>query len=353
MLNAALQGLITNVTAEISDAQAIVQGVNDLSAANDSLTSQLSASQAQVISLQQQLAAVNLDDVSAQAQVLALTQQLQAAQAQVVTLQAQIAVLEAQPAGYSLQDILTGKVTVTVFAALQTHKRSPQVAGTTINQDQEIMLQWGDPGGTKADSNPNTVVKPHGLAVFTQGVAPAGPAHLAFPPAAVGDNEYLFMDLPIPAVPPSLFYSSRTYQCTAAEFAALICPESDSQFIWAGWIYNMGTQGNAAGWKFYQYGAPGHWNLIEPVIPVPAFVSAPVKFDILSTIDTVAHTVTRLFIRINNGPWIPVNMVMQGYNTGNAALNKYTCAVQLDPKSTSPTGMTIIDAEERYLTVAA
>lgn len=352
MLSPALQGLVTNVTAEIADAQAIIQGVNDLSAANDSLTSQLSAAQAQVVSLQQQLAAVNLDDASAQAQVLALMQQLQAAQVQVTTLQAQIAIMQAAAQGmFSAQDVLTGKATVTVFAALQTHKRSPQVAGTTVNQDQEIQLQWGDPGGTKADSNPNTVVKPHGTAVWVPGTATT-PGHLAFNPAAVGDNEYLFMDLPTPATPPNLFYSTRTYQCTAAEFAALICPESDSQFIWAGWIYNMGTQSNAAGWRFYQYGAPGHWNLIEPVIPVPDFVSAPMKFETLSTIDTVAHTVTRVAIRVNGGPWIPVNMVMQAYNTGGTT-NKYTCAIQVDPKSTTPTGMSVLDAEERYLTVAA
>lgn len=319
---------ISGESGVIADITTRLTAINALISNYQTSQQQLTVAQATAQGLKQQLAAVQLDDDSAQAQVLALTKQLQGM--------------------FSPMDVLTGKVTLTIFAALQTHKRSPQVVGTTINQDQEIMLQWGDPGGTKADSNPNTVVKPHGTAIWVPGTA-ITPAHLSFTAAVAGDNEYLFMGLTTPAVPPILFYSSRTYQCTAAQFAALICPESDSQLTWAGWVYNFGTQGNAAGWKFFQYGNPGHWVLINPVIPVPDFVSAPVKFDTLSTIDTAAHTVTRLAIRINNGPWIPVNMVMQAYNSGGG--NKYTCAVQLDPKGTTPTGMTIIDAEERCLTV--
>lgn len=258
---------------------------------------------------------------------------------------------------FTAQDVLTSKG-VTIFAALQTHKRSPQVVGPKVNQDQEILLQWGDAGGTKADSNPTTVVKPHGTLVFVPGTATA-PGHLAFNPAAGNDNEFFFMPLPLelptPTSEPGLFYSSRTYQCTAAEAKALTCPESDSQYIGAGWVYNFGTQLHPTGFRFYQYGAPGHWVLIEPVIPVPDFVTVPVKFETISSIDTVAHTVTRIAIRINGGPWIAVNMVMQAYNTGNAALNKYTCAVQLDTlgaaAGTLPpsTGMSVIDVEERYL----
>lgn len=314
-------GVITDITTRLTALNALISNYQ-------TSQQQLSLAQQSVQNLTQQLTAVQLDDSSAQSHVVALTKQIQGM--------------------FSPMDVLTGKVTLAIFAALQTHKRSPQVVGTTINQDQEIMLQWGDPGGTKADNNPNTVVKPHGAAVFIPGTA-ITPAHLAFNPAAVGDNEYLFMGLTTPAVPPILFYSSRTYQCTAAEFAALICPEADSQITWAGWVYNFGIQGNPAGWRFYKYGNPGDWVLIEPVIPVPDFVSAPMKFDTMSTIDTVAHTVTRLAIRINNGPWIPVNMTLPAYNSGGG--NKYTCAVQLDPKGTTPTGMTVIDAEERCLTV--
>lgn len=310
-----------------------------------SQASALTAAQNQVTTLQNTITTLQLDDSTAQAMVAKLTPQLAASQAQVAALLAQIAGM------FTPQDVLTGKITVTSFPSLQTHKRSPIVAGTTIGQDQEILLQWGDAGGTKADSNPNTVAKPHGLAVFIPGTATT-PAHLAFTSAVPGDNEFLFMPLPTPSAPPSLFYSSRTYQCTAAEFAALICPESDSQIKWAGWIYNMGTQANQAGWRVFRYGNPGDWVLVPNISPMVDFVSAAVKFETLSSIDTVAHTVSRLAIRINSGPWIPVNMTLPAYNTGGTG-NKYTCAVQLDPKSTVPTGMSILDVEERYLTVNA
>lgn len=334
--------------------QPIADGLAAQSAQDDAqkgqivtLQGSLAAAQAQVANLQNTITALQLDDSTVQAMVAKLTPQLAAAEGQVAALQAQIANL------FTAQDVLTSKG-VTIFAALQTHKRSPQVVGTTVNQDQEILLQWGDAGGTKADSNPTTVVKPHGTLVFVPGTATT-PAHLAFTPAAANDNEFLFMPLPVPPDSAYLFYSSRTYQCTAAEKAALGMPESDSQRILAGWVYNFGTQGNPAGFRFYQYGAPGHWVLIEPVIPVPDFVTAPVKFETISSIDTVAHTVTRIAVRINGGPWIAVNMVMQAYNTGNSALNKYTCAVQLDSLGAAagtlppPTGMSVIDVEERYL----
>lgn len=328
----------------VQNLQSVSDGLAAQSAQDDAqkgqivtLQGSLSDAQAQVVSLDKQLAAVDLDDASAQAEVIALTKQ--------------IATM------FTAQDVLTSKG-VTIFAALQTHKRSPQVVGTTVNQDQEILLQWGDAGGTKADSNPTTVAKPHGTLVFVPGTATT-PGHLAFNPAAGNDNEFFFMPLPLelptPTSEPSLFYSSRTYQCTAAEAKALTCPESDIQYIGAGWVYNFGTQLYPTGFRFYQYGAPGNWVLIEPVIPVPDFVTAPVKFETISSIDTVAHTVTRIAIRINGGPWQLVNMVLPAYNTGNAALNKYTCAIQLDTLGAAagtlppPTGMSVIDVEERYL----
>lgn len=90
-LSTVLQNYISDEATKASARSAIIQGINDLGSSNDSLASQLIAAQGQVTNLQQQLAAVNLDDASAQAKVLALTQQLQAAQQQVSTLLAQLA----------------------------------------------------------------------------------------------------------------------------------------------------------------------------------------------------------------------------------------------------------------------
>lgn len=332
-LDPKLQPIADGLAAQSAQDDAQKGQIALLQNANATVQGQLSDAQAQIGSLGKQLAAVDMDDETAQGEIVALTKQIGTM--------------------FTAQDVLTSKG-VTIFAALQTHKRSPQVVGTKVNQDQEILLQWGDAGGTKADSNPTATVKPHGTLVFVPGTATT-PAHLGFTPAAANDNEFLFMPLPIPPDSAYLFYSSRTYQCTAAEKAALGMPESDSQRILAGWVYNFGTQLHPTGFRFYQYGAPGHWVLIEPVIPVPDFVTAPVKFETISSIDTVAHTVTRIAIRINGGPWQLVNMVLPAYNTGNAALNKYTCAIQLDTLGAAagtlppPTGMSVIDVEERYL----
>lgn len=342
----------------------LVAGVQDLDSSNVSLAKT-------VVTLQESMSKANTDLATAQVNVTSLTMQvttlmstntflngqLAGAQAQYNALLADRDSLAAQLAAAVASsvsrvdpfDVLTGKVAPTIFGSLQLHKRSPQVVGTTVNQDQEIMFQWGDAGGTKADSNPNTVVKPHGTAVWVSGTT----AHLAFTPAAVGDNEFMFMPLPTPTDEPKYFYSSSTYQCTAAEAATLQCPERDSQIIWKGWVYNFGIQLNKSGWRFYQY-SPSAW-VPSPVLPMVGFVNSPVKFEVVSTIDTVAHTVTRLAIRINGGAWLPIGLTFAAFNTGTPTLNKLTVAIQADTIGAAAgafppsTGFSVLDLEERYL----
>lgn len=213
------------------------------------------------------------------------------------------------------------------------------------------MLQWGDAGGTKADSNPNTVVKPHGIATWTPGVGSTVPAWLTFVPAAPYDNLFFFMPLPVPSYVPKTFVSSRTYHFTSSDQAASQCLESDSQFTDAGWVYNFGTQWDFTethGLRFFQYGNPGHW-VVVPGVPLPNFVAAPVTFITESEIDTVAHTVTRIAITVD-GVRYPVNMVFPAFFSGSTH-RKYTAAVQLDTKGLNPPvgyGLFVVDFGESY-----
>lgn len=298
----------------------------------------------------------NLFDSRDQA-IAALQTQLRSANNEVSSLQSimqQQAAAAAAKWSAAMSDVLAGRLKPIIFAGLQ---RLP--FGTS-----EKLGQWSDAGGAKADSNPASTVRAHGIATIKNIGAfarmdfqPAAPANAD--QAKHNDNAFLFVPLDMSQLTalPRYWISGRTIQLTAADQAGNLATESDSQITWSGETFNGGFQflSSPKEFRIFQYvaGGGGHW-IQAPAITAADYpdFSQPVQVLIEREIDAANHLIINKQVSFN-GKTFPIGMNLNSAATGFR--NKLTAAVQTDSHGSAagvtppPCGMNIYDVMEGFL----
>jgi hypothetical protein len=209
----------------------------------------------------------------------------------------------------------------------------------------EVPNTWIDSGGHTAQSNPSTSKIPHGTFNGTPGTDTA-PARVNFNPGAGWDDLYLYQKKDMPPQLPKYVIDIRAFSMLPADRAVVNCNEFQQQFSWKGKTYNCAWQVNypAKLFRYFDHNAQ-QWRPSE--VPFVDIGQAPVILMSEFILDPVAGTTTHVALSIN-GVRTEVGVTQPATPTPNAA-DKYTISLcQLDALGKGlPFGLNIHNREAR------